>query len=73
MNDVPVMFCHACFFLVLFVYVNILTTVRGTMPLQGHLALFFSFLFSFSYILQMPFIVYTFVLFLLKMEMNKMN
>ena len=60
-------------FLVSFVYVNILTTVRGTMPPQGHLALFFSSLFSFSYILQMPIIVYTFVLFLLKMEMNKMN
>ena len=60
-------------FLVLFVYVNLLTTVRGTMHPQGLLVFFFNYLFSFSFILQMLIIVYTFVLFLLKMEMNKMN
>ena len=69
-----VLSCMFLFFLVLFVYVILLTTVRGTMPPQGHLALFFSSLFSFSYILQMLIIVFTFVLFfLLKMEMNKIN
>ena len=59
-SQIEIIFVMYVSFLVLFVYV---TTVRETMPPQGHLALFFSSLFSFSYTLQMLIIVYTFVLF----------
>ena len=62
------MYAYVSLFKVLFVYVNLITTVRGTMPPQGHLAFFLLVpFFSFSYILQMLIIV----LLLLKMEMIK--
>ena len=57
--------------LVLFVNVNLLTTVRRTMPPQGHLALFFSSLFSFSYTCILQMLIISLYCFLLKIEMIK--
>ena len=73
MNDVPVMFCHVCFFFSFVCICKSLNYCSGnyasTRPFGPiFLVPYFHFL-----ILQMLIIVYIFVLFLLKMEMNKIN